>query len=127
MKYIELPIPELYDLNADPDELKNLASSEPARVEALRSRLQQLRGPRAAVAAVPRVAPRHASGCGALDTSLAIGPAHAPRFTEADDPKRLIAFDARLQEIVSQYLAGDLQGALVLLPRACSASGPTCR
>jgi hypothetical protein len=39
MKYIELPIPELYDLNADPAELKNLASSEPARVEALRSRL----------------------------------------------------------------------------------------
>ena len=78
MKYMELPIPELYSLNADPAELKNLASSEPARVEALRSRLQQLRGPRAAVAAGPRVAPRRASGCRALDTSLAIGPAHAP-------------------------------------------------
>ena len=50
MKYIELPIPELYDLKADPNELHNLAPSQPARVEELRSRLQQLRGPRASVA-----------------------------------------------------------------------------
>ena len=49
MKYIELPIPELYDLKADPHELNNLVSSEPAGCEEFRSRLQQLRGPRAAV------------------------------------------------------------------------------
>ena len=113
MKYIELPIPELYDLNADPAELKNLASSEPARVEALRSRLQQLRGPRAAVAADPesRETRERLQSLGYVAGNRS---GARTAFTEADDPKRLIAFDARVQEIVSQYLAGDLQGALVL-------------
>ena len=121
MKYIELPIPELYDLKTDPHELNNLVASEPARVEELRSRLQQLRGPRADIkpdidSAETRERLRslgYASG----------SPSGArARYTEADDPKRLIGFDARLQEIVGQYLAGDLDGALArcrrLAPRA---------
>ena len=111
MKYIELPIPELYDLKADPHELNNLVSSEPSRVQELRSRLQELRGPRAAVtpgieSAETRQRLRslgYTSGGSSGDRAS---------FTEADDPKRLIGFDARLQEIVGQYLAGDLQGAL---------------
>jgi arylsulfatase A-like enzyme/Flp pilus assembly protein TadD len=113
MKFIELPIPELYDLQADPNELKNLASSEPARVEEFRSRLQQLRGPRAAAAANPesRETRERLRSLGYVAGNRS---GARTAFTEADDPKRLIAFDARVQEIVSQYLAGDLQGALVL-------------
>ena len=56
--------------------------------------------------------PRHASGCVASDTLRRFARRRSARFTEADDPKRLIGFDARLQEIVGQYLAGDLKGAL---------------
>ena len=90
MKYIELPIPELYDLNADPAELKNLASSEPARVEELRSRLQQLRGPRAAVAADPesRETRERLQSLGYVAGNRS---GARTAFTEADDPKRLIA------------------------------------
>ena len=112
MKYIELPIPELYDLKTDPDELTNLARSQPAQVAELRSRLQQVRGARAAAAADPESRETR-------DRLRSLGYVAGNRssarntFTEADDPKRLIAFDARLQEIVSQYLAGDLQSALV--------------
>ena len=84
----------------------------PPASQELRSRLQQLRGPRASRRRRVSSPPRRASGCGALDTSPAVRPATRARFTEADDPKRLIGFDARLQEIVGQYLAGDLQGAL---------------
>ncbi len=38
-KYIQAPKPELYDLEADPREERNLVSAEPARVEALRTAL----------------------------------------------------------------------------------------
>ncbi len=38
-KYILAPKPELYDLESDQDELKNLADTEPARARALRSTL----------------------------------------------------------------------------------------
>ncbi|PYQ21433.1 MAG: hypothetical protein DMF81_15395, partial [Acidobacteria bacterium] len=34
------------------------------------------------------------------------------RYTEADDPKRLIGLDAQIQEVVSLYNAGDLTGAI---------------
>ena len=111
MKYIDLPIPELYDLKADPHELSNLASSQPARAEELRSRLQQLRGPRASVAGGPESADTR-ERLRSLGYASSGSRGGQTRFTEADDPKRLIGFDARLQEIVSQYLAGDLQGAL---------------
>ena len=111
MKYIELPIPELYDLKADPNEANNLATSEPARVKQLRLRLEQLRGPRVNVAAEIESAEtrERLRSLGYIAGGSLRG--RAP-FTEADDPKRLIGFDARLQEIVGQYLAGDLQGAL---------------
>jgi len=110
MKYIELPIPELYDLKADPNERDNLATSEPVRVEALRVRLQQLRGPRGnAAAGAESTETRERLRSLGYASGASSG---APRFTEADDPKRLIGFDTRLQEIVGQYLAGDLQDAL---------------
>ena len=40
MKYIDLPEPELYDLNADPQEARNLASVRPADVDMRRTLLQ---------------------------------------------------------------------------------------
>ena len=111
MKYIELPIPELYDLKADPHELTNLMTLVPARAEEFRAQLQQLRGPQApAKPGVESAETRERlrslgyTGGGASGVRA--------RYTEADDPKRLIGFDTRLQEIVGQYLAGDLDGAL---------------
>ena len=112
MKYIELPIPELYDLKNDPHELSNLAASSPARAEELRSKLQQLRGARADSKPTSESAETRER---LRSLGYVAGSASAPRarYTEADDPKRLIGYDARLQEIVGQYLAGDLDGALV--------------
>ena len=40
MKYVELPIPELYDLRNDPHELRNLAAEQPSLVEELRAALE---------------------------------------------------------------------------------------
>ena len=41
-KYIDLPLPELYDLRADPGEAHNLVEREPARRDALRRALAGL-------------------------------------------------------------------------------------
>jgi arylsulfatase A-like enzyme/Flp pilus assembly protein TadD len=110
-KYIELPIPELYDLKSDPNELTNLAAAQPSRVAELRSRLQQIRGPLANIAAgeESRETRERLRSLGYVSSIRSGG---RTDYTEADDPKRLIGFEARLQEIVSQYLAGDLQNAL---------------
>src|SRR5256885_439192 len=43
MKYIDLPIPELYDLQRDSNEQQNLADSQPQRVEEMRGLLNTLR------------------------------------------------------------------------------------
>jgi arylsulfatase A-like enzyme/tetratricopeptide (TPR) repeat protein len=110
MKYIDLPIPELYDLHADPRETRNLAASDPAAVAALRERLEGFR------AAAPAQASRESAEARERLRSLGYlsgGEAPPPdRYTEADDPKTLIPLDTMLQEIVERYLAGDLSGAL---------------
>jgi arylsulfatase A-like enzyme/tetratricopeptide (TPR) repeat protein len=111
-KFIDLPIAELYDLNSDPNELTNLAPAQPSRVTDLRSRLQQIRGQRRDVAAVEE-SPDTRARLRSLGYVAGAPPRGRNVYTEADDPKRLIAFDTRLQDIVSQYLGGDLQGALV--------------
>jgi arylsulfatase A-like enzyme/Flp pilus assembly protein TadD len=50
-KYIQAPRPELYDLQEDPAEARNLADEQPARAEALRAALgRQLAAERSAVA-----------------------------------------------------------------------------
>ncbi len=43
LKYVDLPIPELYDLGADPREGRNLAASRPVDLERMRSLLARLR------------------------------------------------------------------------------------
>jgi arylsulfatase A-like enzyme/tetratricopeptide (TPR) repeat protein len=111
MKYIDLPVPELYDLRADPRETRNLASSDPATVAALRQRLDGVR------ADAPAQARRESAEARERLRSLGYlsGGGGAPPpdgYTEADDPKHLIPLDTMLQEVVERYLAGDLAGAM---------------
>ncbi|HKY32362.1 MAG TPA: sulfatase-like hydrolase/transferase, partial [Candidatus Polarisedimenticolia bacterium] len=42
-KYIDLPTPELYDLEADPGETRNLALAEPARAQEARGEFQRVK------------------------------------------------------------------------------------
>ena len=109
VKYIDLPIPELYDLSADPREEHNLVSSQPARVDQLRALVGPFRGV-GATSAPPETAQTR-ERLRSLGYVAATGSNLPGRFTEADDPKRLIALDTLLQEILDLYLAGNLPAA----------------
>ena len=110
-KYIDLPIPELYDLPADPAERHNLADSQPQRLDGMRASL----APLAASSPVNRTVAESGDARERL-RSLGYssgGPVRTrTHFTPDDDPKRLIGSDVDLQEIVGRFLSGDLPGAL---------------
>jgi arylsulfatase A-like enzyme/Flp pilus assembly protein TadD len=110
-KYIDLPLPELYDLRGDPREERNLAASDPGRTAALRARLDEFGSadPAAKARREPSEVRERLRSLGYVTGGTAQARA---AYTEADDPKRLIALDSVLQEILERYLAGDLAGAL---------------
>jgi arylsulfatase A-like enzyme/Flp pilus assembly protein TadD len=123
LKYIDLPIPELYDLAADPAEAHNLASIRPQDVEKRRALLRSIdRGEVRRSDESDEVRERL--------RSLGYVTSHAPRsrvrYTEADDPKRLIGVDTELQQIVGLYVDGNTREALTKC-RALVAQHPGMR
>ncbi|MGE5814886.1 MAG: sulfatase-like hydrolase/transferase [Acidobacteriota bacterium] len=94
-KFIELPIPELYNMEADPGESTNLVDREPGTRRTMEARLRAF-GAGPLPAAAPED-PDAASRLRALGYASGSGPAK-PRYTEEDDPKRLITFDRELHD-----------------------------
>jgi arylsulfatase A-like enzyme/Tfp pilus assembly protein PilF len=109
-KLIDLPIPELYDLEADPGETKNLAALEPQRLEELRAQLGRLRQSDPGLARQEESADTR-ERLRALGYLAGASPVKA-RFTDADDPKRLIELEDAVQDVVTLYQAGDLDSAI---------------
>jgi arylsulfatase A-like enzyme/Flp pilus assembly protein TadD len=110
-KYVDLPIPELYDLGSDPQEARNLAGRERRRLGELRALLASLRSTEGPI-------DRREEGMVTRERLRTLGYVSAgtspakERYTEEDDPKRLIALDAMMQEVAGAYVAGDLPAAL---------------
>jgi arylsulfatase A-like enzyme/Flp pilus assembly protein TadD len=117
-KYIRLPLPELYDLAADAAESRNLVDVQPDTARELERVLEFIRPQQESVS-------RAAESGDTLERLRSLGytsPARGSRasesarrqgpFDEDDDPKRLIALDSALQEVVGRYLDGDVRGAL---------------
>jgi arylsulfatase A-like enzyme/predicted negative regulator of RcsB-dependent stress response len=111
-KYIDLPIPELYDLASDPTEAHNLAASSPDRVGALANVLRGIN-----VAPPNRPTDTRMAVKDALRSLGYLSTTAKPRaqYTAADDPKRLIDLDRRMHEAVSAYEAGKLDDAVTIL------------
>jgi arylsulfatase A-like enzyme/Flp pilus assembly protein TadD len=111
-KYVEVPIPELYDLRSDPREAINLAAAQPQWLGAMRAVLAPLRSADRGVRRRPESAEAREKlkSLGYVSGETVPPKAH---YTEEDDPKRLIALDALLQEVVGLYSAGDLRSALL--------------
>jgi tetratricopeptide (TPR) repeat protein len=110
LKYIDLPIEELYDLSADRGEERNLATAQRAEVDELR---RLLRAARAGERENRRSAESAETRERLRSLGYATGSAPAKtRFTEADDPKRLVDLDRAIEGVVSRYQRGDLRGAI---------------
>jgi tetratricopeptide (TPR) repeat protein len=112
LKYVDLPIPELYDLEADPSEQRNLAATRPTDLERLRGLLALRR-------AGDRGASRVKEDPATLEKLHALGyvsgaVAAKERYTEEDDPKRLIDVDTRTREVLRLFHSGDIEGAVAV-------------
>jgi len=112
-KAIRLPIPELYDLESDRGEERNLAATEPERLRELDSILDRvLETALVADPGVERVGEDEETRKRLESLGYLVADAEAKQsYTEEDDPKRLIGLDAELREITGLYAAGRLEAA----------------
>jgi arylsulfatase A-like enzyme/Tfp pilus assembly protein PilF len=111
-KYVELPLPELYDVSADPGETRNLVASRSAVVDRLQAELRTFPS---ADAFQARAAEDHET----REALRALGYLSSPvaprkRYGPDDDPKRLVGLDTQMEQVLARHRAGDLDGALAL-------------
>ncbi len=106
-KFIDLPLPELYDLPKDPKEEKNLFAEERRAARALRDAL-----PRESVWPPPKgsVSPEEEARLRSLGYSSGSAGAKTA-YTAADDPKNLVGVDRKLHQVVDAYSRGHYEEA----------------
>jgi arylsulfatase A-like enzyme/Flp pilus assembly protein TadD len=113
-KFIDLPIAELYDLEADPREEKNVISGRAALASELRSAVEsEIRG------ATPLSPSADDETLKRLETlGYLVAPSARERkttYSVEDDPKRLIAFVEMHEEASDLFREGRTEEALALL------------
>jgi len=108
-KLIDLPVPELYDLSADPHEAANLYSREGERARALGALLRDLssgfaaRGSASEKTNLSAEARQRLQALGYVASST---DGSKRVFTEADDPKALIGVSDALNQAVTTFNQG---------------------
>jgi len=111
VKFIDLPVPEVYELDRDPGESRNRADEQSDLVKEFRSALERM-GQDAPTQGARRETADTRDRLRSLGYLGGPSPVRKTAYTDADDPKRLIALDGLLQEVVGRYLDGDVAGAL---------------
>lgn len=96
-KYIDLPVPELYELSADPGETKNLFSPDSAPVRSLRRAL-----PADSRTARKEPGSEEAAKLASLGYLAGSAPARE-HYDREDDPKVLLPIDQKLHRVVDLY------------------------
>ena len=108
-KYIDLPIEELYDLRDDPVEARNLATERATDRDLLQARLSGFGAARPGAPLAENAEAR--ARLGSLGYVAQPAP-HKARFTEQDDPKRLIRLDQLMLDGIAQYQQGRVTEAI---------------
>jgi arylsulfatase A-like enzyme/Flp pilus assembly protein TadD len=113
-KYIDLPVPELYDLARDPAEEHNLASGRLDLVRAMKRELP-------AAAAPNRQAPSSEEAARLRSLGYLAG-SEAPKthYGPEDDPKNLIGVDNQIHQVIDLYQRQRLADAVALARRIVS-------
>jgi tetratricopeptide (TPR) repeat protein len=105
-KFIDLPVPELYDLGSDPQERRNLFSERRERAAELKRLLpREAAAPAAEPADAEEV--RRLRALGYLSGSAAAKSVYGP----ADDPKNLVALDNKVHRVVDLFQTGRVREA----------------
>ena len=105
-KYIDLPLPELYDLRADPGEEKNIVEREHARRDTLQRALARLMASGHGAAAPAGVDDDAAARLRSLGYTAASAAPPRQTYSAADDPKRLVALNERFNAALETFNAG---------------------
>jgi choline-sulfatase len=114
-KYIDLPIPELYDLRHDRHEVHNLAGGDPARVRVLQARLKDAAASRKAAPEAVRTmmdaeTSQRLASLGYIGSAAETNGRRA--FSPADDPKNLVGLNEAFYAAINEQAAGHDQSAL---------------
>ncbi len=114
-KYIDLPIAELYDLESDPAETRNLANADRERRSLMARMLQGFD-----VAPPGRPGQESAAAREALRSLGYVSGSAPPKavYTEDDDPKRLVEVDRALHAASAAFQEGRRDDGIGLLTRA---------
>ena len=109
LKYIDLPIPELFDLATDQNEQANLAAHSRGPREEMQALLGRIRVANEDIRRISESAEvrQRLAGLGYLDAG-----GIKSHFGEQDDPKRNVAFEAGLESVIETYVQGDIVSAL---------------
>ena len=121
-KYIDLPIPELYDLATDAVEKQNTAPTQVTRVRELHGLLRTYN-----VAPPNRPGQESAQAAAVLRSLGYVSGSAAPRdtYTDADDPKRLVDVDRDLHAATTAFQNGQHDRGLELLESVIARRGDT--
>ena len=107
-KYIEQPIPELYDLENDPDELDNILEEN----RRMTFRIRELMKESAPLAASANRDISDEESAQLLSLGYVTGVTSKTEFTRDDDLKIAAPFHARLNDVVASYQLGDRDEAI---------------
>ena len=119
-KFIDLPIPELYDLREDPAERSNRFEDKKESAAALKRLL-----PAPGASPVPATASEEtAAKLRSLGYLSGSGASPPKAYGPEDDPKRLVDLDRELQRIVQLYQEGKLRDS-ISLARSAMKKRPT--
>ncbi|HEV3059434.1 MAG TPA: sulfatase-like hydrolase/transferase [Vicinamibacterales bacterium] len=114
-KMIDLPLPELYDVSADPSEATNLFAREPERARTLEALLRNAVAGFAARGSSGQKTTLSAESRQRLQALGYVASAAEPGqrvYTDADDPKTLIGPSNDLEKAVLAFNAGERAGAM---------------
>jgi arylsulfatase A-like enzyme/Flp pilus assembly protein TadD len=113
-KLVDLPVPELYDLAADPAEATNVYARQQARARDLERRLDSI--VKLATPSAPSSIDADAEArLRSLGYVVASGPRPARTYTAADDPKQLVHLNQALDEAAAMWGRGDRAHAIETL------------
>jgi len=111
VKYIDLPLAELYDLPRDPHEATNLVEERRRDVEQARKLLDRMK---AELATSPRtVSPEEAARLRSLGYVSGSAPSQS-HYTAGDDPKSLVGIDEKMHDAIDAFERHDPARALQL-------------